>query len=175
MKQQHLIRFASFELCLDTCELHKHGTKVRLQRKPFYILSALLEQPGRVVTREELRARLWSADTFVDFESGLNTAANRLRRTLGDSAENPIYIETLARVGYRFIAPVLVYDAPKEKLALQLAELPRPERADASPRIETSFSPWHRFSDRKWIFVAMAALMISLVAAAASALLRIAP
>ena len=100
------VRFGAFEIFLDTGELRKHGTRVRLQRRPFHILQALLEKPNQVVSRDELRARLWSADTFVDFESGLNTAINRLRTALGDSAESPIYIETLARVGYRFIAPV---------------------------------------------------------------------
>src|SRR6478752_5843853 len=99
-------RFGAFEVSLDTGELRKHGVRVRLQRRPFHILQALLEKPGQVVSREELRSRLWSSDTFVDFESGLNTAINRLRTALGDSAESPIYIETLARIGYRFIAPV---------------------------------------------------------------------
>ncbi len=102
------VRFGAFEVSLDTGELRKHGTRVRLQRRPFHILQALLEKPNQVVSRDELRARLWSVDTFVDFESGLNTAINRLRTALGDSAESPIYIETLARVGYRFIAPVTV-------------------------------------------------------------------
>src|SRR6185312_8420717 len=100
------VRFGAFEVSLDTGELRKHGVRVRLQRRPFHILQALLEKPGQVVSREELRSRLWSSDTFVDFESGLNTAINRLRTALGDSAESPIYIETLARIGYRFIAPV---------------------------------------------------------------------
>src|SRR2546423_6255277 len=84
------VRFGAFEVCLDTGELRKHGTRVRLQRRPFHILQTLLEKPGQVVSRDELRARLWSADTFVDFESGLNTAINRLRTALGDSAESPI-------------------------------------------------------------------------------------
>ena len=101
-----IIRFGAFDLCLPTQELRKHGVRIRLQGKPFRILCALLEQPGHVVTREELRARLWSSDTFVDFESGLNTAVNRLRVALGDSADNPSYIETLARIGYRFIADI---------------------------------------------------------------------
>src|SRR6266851_3838123 len=92
------VKFGAFEISLDTGELRKHGTRVRLQRRPFHILQALLERPGHVVTRDELRTKLWSSDTFVDFESGLNTAINRLRTALGDSAENPIYIETLARV-----------------------------------------------------------------------------
>jgi eukaryotic-like serine/threonine-protein kinase len=108
---RRLVCFGPFELWLDTGELRKHGIRVRLQGKPFHILSRLLEEPGHVVTREELRNRLWPADTFVDFESGLNTAVNRLRGALGDSAENPIYIETLARLGYRFIAPITASDA----------------------------------------------------------------
>src|SRR5262249_33612153 len=79
--------------------------RLKLQGKPFQILQALLERPGQVVTREELQQRLWGDDN-VDFESGLNTAANRLRLALGDSADNPQYVETLSRIGYRFIAPV---------------------------------------------------------------------
>ena len=101
-----VVQFDGFELRLETGELRRNGMRVRLQTKPFQILAALLERPGRVVTRDELRMRLWPSDTFVDFESGLNTAANRLRIALGDSAENPRYIETLARIGYRFVAPV---------------------------------------------------------------------
>ncbi len=106
-----VIQFGVFELKPDTGELLKHGIKVRLQSKPCQILNALLERPGEVVTREELRAKLWPGDT-VDFESGLNTAANRLRISLGDSAEHPRYIETLPRVGYRFIAPIQEKVAP---------------------------------------------------------------
>lgn len=100
------VRFGPFELDRQTAELWKDGTKVRLQGKPFQVLIALLERPGEPVSREELQQRLWSGDTFVDFESGLNTAANRLRITLGDSAESPRYVETLARSGYRFVARV---------------------------------------------------------------------
>ena len=92
-----LVQFGTFELNMQTGELRKSGVRIRLQGKPFQILQALLEHPGEVVTRDELRKRLWPADTFVDFESGLNTAANRLRLTLGDSAENPRYIQTLSR------------------------------------------------------------------------------
>jgi len=114
-----LIQFGVFELKPGTGELWKHGVRVKLQGKPFQILLALIDRPGEVVTREELRARLWPADTFVDFESGLNTAANRLRLTLGDSAEKPHYVETLPRVGYRFIAPV-------KNIPSQHITLPRP-------------------------------------------------
>src|SRR5579883_1806185 len=101
-----VIRFAAFELHTETRELFKQGTRIRLQIKPFQVLETLLERPGELVTREELRNRLWPSGTFVDFESGLNTAINRLRSALGDSADEPRYIETLPRLGYRFIAPV---------------------------------------------------------------------
>src|SRR5918994_3360242 len=105
-RRQNVIRFGVFELDALTGELRKRGVKLRLQGKPLQILQALLEHPGELVTREELRARLWPSDVFVDFEAGLNTAANRLRIVLGDSADNPRYIETLPRVGYRFIGHV---------------------------------------------------------------------
>src|SRR5260370_36428899 len=102
---RRVVRFGVFELDESTGELRKQGVKQKLQGKPFQVLQALLERPGQVVSRDELRLRLWPSDVFVDFERGLNTAANRLRIALGDSADNPRYIETLARVGYRFIAP----------------------------------------------------------------------
>ncbi|MEY2537039.1 MAG: hypothetical protein QOG67_779, partial [Verrucomicrobiota bacterium] len=100
------VQFGAFEVKLDTGELRKSGIRINLQGKPFQILQALLERPGEVVTREELQNRLWPGDSMVDFESGLNTAANRLRLALGDSAENPRFIETVARIGYRFVAAV---------------------------------------------------------------------
>ncbi|MBV8865869.1 MAG: winged helix-turn-helix domain-containing protein, partial [Acidobacteriaceae bacterium] len=100
------IRFAVFELRTDTRELSRGGVRIRLQVKPFQVLEKLIERPGELVTREELRNALWPSGTFVDFESGLNTAINRLRAALGDSAEEPRYIETLPRLGYRFICPI---------------------------------------------------------------------
>src|SRR5262249_23368053 len=100
------IRFGLFEADVHSAELRKNGKKVRLQDQPFQILVMLLEQPGEVVTRETLRASLWPVNTFVDFDHGLNAAAKRLRDALGDSAENPRFVETLARRGYRFIAPI---------------------------------------------------------------------
>ena len=97
------IRFGSFELDLRAGELRKEGFKIRLQEQPFQVLMMLLETPGQVVTREELRSRLWPSDTFVDFDHSLNRAINKLREALGDSAENPHFIETLAKRGYRFL------------------------------------------------------------------------
>lgn len=101
-----VIKFGVFELRTDIRELLKQGIRIKLQIKPFQVLETLVERPGELVTREELRNRLWPSGTFVDFESGLNTAINRLRVALGDSAEVPRYIETLPRLGYRFISTV---------------------------------------------------------------------
>jgi Tol biopolymer transport system component/DNA-binding winged helix-turn-helix (wHTH) protein len=101
-----IIRFGVFELDLATRELQKSGLKVKLQDQPFQVLAVLLERPGHLVTREDLQKRLWPADTFVDFDQGLGTAIRKLREALGDSADNPRFIETLPRRGFRFIAPV---------------------------------------------------------------------
>lgn len=100
------MRFDAFELDLRLGELRRAGSRVNLQEQPFKVLESLVERPGELVTREELRQRLWQSDTFVDFEHGVNAAVKRLRETLGDSAESPRFIETLPRRGYRFIARV---------------------------------------------------------------------
>ena len=106
-----VVRFGVFELDRRSGELRKNGVRVRLQEQPLQVLDALLAEPGQPVTREALRQRLWSGDTFVDFDNGLNRAINRLRAALGDEAGNPRFIETLERRGYRFIAPVGGLDA----------------------------------------------------------------
>ena len=100
------IRFGLFEVDTRSGELRRNGCKIELQDQPFQALILLLERPGEVVTREELTEKLWSADTFVDFERGLNKAINKLRGALRDDAEKPRYIETLPQRGYRFIAAV---------------------------------------------------------------------
>lgn len=100
------VRFGQFELDQQTGELRKGARTIRLQEQPLKILLMLLESPGALVTREQMRERLWANDTFVDFEHSLSTAINKLRSALGDSATNPVFIETLPRRGYRFIAPV---------------------------------------------------------------------
>lgn len=104
--QKRVFRFGVYEAEVATGELRKSGLKLRLQEQPFQVLVMLLERPGELVTREEIRQKLWSDDTFVDFDHSLNTVINKLREALGDSAANPRFIETLARRGYRFIAPV---------------------------------------------------------------------
>ncbi len=100
------VQFGVFEVDLATGELRKAGTKIKLQDQPFQILSALLERPGEIVSREDLRQKIWRDDTFIDFDQGLSKAVNKIREALGDSADNPRFVETLARRGYRFIAPV---------------------------------------------------------------------
>jgi DNA-binding winged helix-turn-helix (wHTH) protein len=101
-----ILRFDVFELDLQAGEVYKSGRKIRLQEQPFRILATLLEQPGQVVTREQLRERLWPEDTFVDFDHSLNTAVKKLRRALNDEADRPRFIETLPRRGYRFVGSV---------------------------------------------------------------------
>src|SRR5450759_2134358 len=120
VESTHIVRFGDFELDLRSGELRSNGQHIVLQEKPFQILTALLERPGEMVSREELSKRLWPAGTFVDFNLGLNKAVNRLREALDDSAEQPRFIETFPKRGYRFVAPV--------------AEVTRAEAADSQPR-----------------------------------------
>src|SRR5262245_46689962 len=100
--------FGAFQVDTRSHELRRSGVRIKIQDQPFLILVKLLERPGQLVTREELRSALWKDDTFVDFDTGLNTAVKRLRDVLGDSAESPAFIETLPKLGYRFVAPVQV-------------------------------------------------------------------
>src|SRR5215475_14018078 len=102
------VQFGLFELDLQRAELRKHGVKVKLQEQPLKVLQVLLENPGQIVSRDELRQRVWPANTFVEFDQGLYSAMARLRDALGDSSDSPRFIETVARRGYRFIAPVRV-------------------------------------------------------------------
>src|ERR1700751_7609 len=104
-------RFGVFELVAYTGELRRNGIKLKLQDQPYQVLPKLLEHAGQIVPRDQLRSTLWQDDTFVDFETGLNTIIKRLRETLGDSAENPAFIETFPKRGDGFIAPVTVPDS----------------------------------------------------------------
>ena len=126
-----LVRFGIFEVDLPAGELRKGGLKLKLTGQPFQVLAILLERPGEVVTREELQKRLWP-DTFVDVDHNLNTAINKIREVLGDSAENPRFVETLPRRGYRFVAPVE---------GAQTTDLP-----DGSGARQESRMPWVRRS-----------------------------
>src|SRR5712691_4204970 len=123
MQEDHRVRgrlrFGVFEVDLRAGELRKHGLRVRLQEQPFQILAMLLERSGEVVTREELQKKLWPGGTFVDFDEGLNTALKKLRYALGDSPDNPTFIETIPRRGYRFIAPVKTLDESRDQEELE--------------------------------------------------------
>ena len=132
------IRFAVFELDLESGELRKYGVKIKLQQKPFQILALLLERSGEVVTREELQRQLWPSDVFVDFESGLNNAVKKLRAALGDSAETPRFVETVARHGYRFLVT--------------------PQPSDRTPTLPPAPSRTSRIS-RIWMAATLVALM----------------
>jgi TolB-like protein/DNA-binding winged helix-turn-helix (wHTH) protein/Flp pilus assembly protein TadD len=127
------LSFGVFELDLRAAELRKHGLRIRLQEQPFQVLAMLLEHPGEVVTREELQKKLWPADTFVDFDHGLNKAINKLREALGDSAESPRFVETVARRGYRFLAEVKIAD-PAPTRSSVLATQPQPSQTASNLR-----------------------------------------
>jgi TolB-like protein/DNA-binding winged helix-turn-helix (wHTH) protein len=147
--------FGAFETDLSSGELRKHGLKIKLQDQPFQVLALLLERPGEIVTREELRQKLWPADTFVDFDVGLNTAVKRLRDALGDTAESPRYVETLPRRGYRFIAAVeSIPSAPHQDLTV------RTERAAEQPQ---EALPAHR-ATKVWIVAGALAAILALLA-----------
>ena len=125
-----IVRFGIFEIDLKAGELRRRGLRVKLQQQPLQVLAALLEHPGEVVTRDELRNKLWPADTFVDFDHSLNAAIKRLRDALGESAETPIFVETVARRGYRFIGNIempaatsLARPRPRQRLSLRIALL----------------------------------------------------
>src|SRR6185436_2835694 len=105
------VRFGVFEADLRAGELRKSGIRIKLQSQPFKLLAILLANPGEIVSREELQRQIWGSETVVNFDHSLGTAVNKVREALGDSAENPRYIETLAKRGYRFIAPVQSIDA----------------------------------------------------------------
>src|SRR3954471_2823996 len=123
--QPGTVRFGPFTVNLRAEELWKDGIRVKLQIQPFQILAVLLERPNELVTREQLQRKVWSSDTFVDFDQGLNKAINKLRDALNDTADAPIYIETVPRRGYRFIAPVFAGPTP--------APSPAPEPAATIP------------------------------------------
>jgi TolB-like protein/DNA-binding winged helix-turn-helix (wHTH) protein/Tfp pilus assembly protein PilF len=127
-----VVRFSAFEVDFRKCEVRKHGFRIRLQDQPFHILQILLKHPGELVTREELQRQVWPADTFVDFEKGLNNAIKKLRDALGDSAEQPRFIETQARHGYRFIGSVTATNgAGRKEDATSTGEVGAPVRSRA--------------------------------------------
>ena len=130
-------RFGPFEVDFAVRELRKHGVRLKLQKQPFQILAALLERPNEVVSREELRQQVWTDDTFVDFDHGVHAAMNKLRQALGDSSDNPRYIETVPGVGYKWVAPidpVHINSSPSGMLSPLAGDLmPGPTKASRRP------------------------------------------
>jgi len=118
------LTFGVFELDLRAGELRKRGLRVRLQQQPFQVLALLIEHAGEVVSREDLQKAVWPADTFVDFDHGLNKTINKIREAIGDSAESPRFVETVARRGYRFIADVRIVDAAAAATAVSAVPVP---------------------------------------------------
>ncbi len=155
------LRFGVFELDLRAGELRKHGLRVRLQEQPIQLLAMLLEHPGEVVTREELQKKLWPADTFVDFDHGLNKAISKIREALSDSAESPRFVETVARRGYRFLAEVKVADAVTAR-SPELATMPHPvtETGDRSDLAVKRAMPGHLLSSLAWKISALVLLLL---------------
>jgi DNA-binding winged helix-turn-helix (wHTH) protein len=161
-----VVRFGVFDVDMQAGELRKTGLRVKLQQQPFQVLVVLLERPGEVVTREELRQRLWPADTFVDFDLSLNSALKKLRYALGDVADSPTFIETIPRRGYRFIAAVrpVTPDSANSSGLFQV-ETTRTEE-EASRRISAPIPA----SARKWSWRLAAKLSLLAVAMAAAML-----
>ena len=161
-----IVRFGTFEADLDARELRKSGVKIKLHGQPFELLAMLLERPSEVVLREDLRQRLWPTDTFVDFDHGVNTAVNRLREALGDSAENPRFIETVPRRGYRFIAPVESHASILPGSNAAVAATPSSEAGQAT----TQAMP--RVPKRRAVVLAAAVVAITLLAGLSSSRVR---
>ena len=154
------VRFGAFEADFSSGELRKHGLRVKLQDQPFQILAMLLDRPGEVLTREELRQKLWPTDTFVDFDHGLNNAINRLRDALNDSAEAPRFIETLPRRGYRFISQVESEVIPDSLAARGKSLGPSGDDQAGSVTATRTLPPWWR---SRWAAWGAATLVLSLL------------
>ena len=135
------VRAGLFEIDIASGELYKSGRKVALQEQPFRILTILLQRPGELVTRQDLQNRLWPGDTYVGFDEGLNVAIRKLRAAFSDSAENPRFIETIPRRGYRFIAPITRLDAPTIVSSAEPAAIP----------VQIESLPTSHAAGRSWI------------------------
>jgi cholera toxin transcriptional activator len=167
-------RFERFEADVNAAELRRNGTRLKLQMQPFQVLVALLERPREVVTREELRLRLWPQDTFVDFDHGLNTAMAKLRDVLGDSASSPRYIETIAKRGYRFLGDVQVIHEqftapaaapPQSSFPVVTAQAGRAALGDLSSPAETGLPRASRGTSRLLFVLAQIMYLVFYVSA----------
>jgi TolB-like protein/DNA-binding winged helix-turn-helix (wHTH) protein/Tfp pilus assembly protein PilF len=165
-----VLHFGVFEVDLKACEIRKHGVRLKLSEQPFQVLAVLLESPGEIVTRDDLRSRLWSGDTFVDFDHGLNNAVMRLREVLGDSSENPRFVETIPRRGYRFIAPVAGPFLPGNfQSQIRNGPVPVPQEephSEALPEDVRSEPASHRWETSAHFLVVAAAILLACVVGA---------
>jgi TolB-like protein/DNA-binding winged helix-turn-helix (wHTH) protein/Flp pilus assembly protein TadD len=152
-------RFGVFQLDLRAGELRKHGGRVRLQEQPLQVLAMLLSHSGELVTREQLQRKLWSADTFVDFDHGLNKAISKIREALGDSAESPRFVETVARRGYRFLASVTV-DGPTPILSPEPAVQAHPGDTQVRPHVTDEPAAWWTLHPSAWLTVISVSLLL---------------
>ena len=163
LRHTSVVRFGTYEISLHSGELRKAGVRIRVQQQPLRLLEILLEHPGEVVTREELRSRIWPNESFGDFDQAVNVAIAKLRVALGDSADNPRYIETLPRRGYRFIAGVDVVNRPTTKLEL----LPEVSSSEAEERAQIEVAekaaPKHLLWERGWKTLGAAIALVLLV------------
>src|SRR5437868_99373 len=150
-----VVQFGIFEVDLRSGELRKAGTRVKLHDQPFQVLVMLLKHPGELVTRDEIRQKLWPGDTFVDFDHGLNSAVNRLRDALGDSADTPRFIETLPRRGYRFIGTVSASARSEGVPATETVPATRTEPNSARVGGNTRYG---------WIALALASVLVAALA-----------
>ena len=150
------IRFGDFILDQHRQELFKNGTRLKLQGKAYQVLLTLIERAGEVVTREELRQRLWPSDTYVNFDANVNTTVNKLRQALGDSHEEPVYIETIPRKGYSFIAVIEVAEAPVPHRASHPAVVPPPPAGETARRTTFGF---RATASSAWLTIGVAALV----------------
>jgi TolB-like protein/DNA-binding winged helix-turn-helix (wHTH) protein/Flp pilus assembly protein TadD len=164
----NVARFGDFVLDLRTGELLKNETKIRLQTQPFRILVLLLRRPGEMVTREELREKLWPENTFVDFDDGLNTAVRKLRQVLGDSPEHPKYIETLPRRGYRFIGSIGDASTSKAEPTPGVSDGVIEEQSSAAREKVVAEVPTESGSHRRWMLWPIAAVLVGLLVSLAS-------
>ena len=152
-----VVRFGAFELDLEAERLLKNGRQVRLQPQPFKLLRLLTAQPGRLVTREEIQASLWTNDTFVDFEQGVNFAVKQVREALGDRAENSIYVETVPKRGYRFLGPVIVPNKD-DTLDVRTPAEPFLQRALWENIVELRLSEEQHRRQLRWMTIAIVCL-----------------
>ena len=161
LRPTSVVRFGTYEISLQSGELRKAGVRIRVQQQPLKLLEILLERPGEVVTREELRSRIWPNESFGDFDQAVNVAIAKLRAALSDSADNPRYIETLPRRGYRFIANVAVVNRPTSTLDLAPKVGSSATEEDSARELATTAArpkglPWHQ----AWKALALAMVVL---------------